>query len=201
MKYIGSQIIETKRLILKPQTMLEQKRLWEILIIPEVNKYFLTIPSKFKDKLLDWNKQEEYYQLDIAKANNPEVFKWSIFLKENEECIGRISCHERHDEDSSIINPNIRGIGWLIAPEHQQKGYCTEAAEAVLDYMFMKVEIEEIQTGAAIENPASWKVMEKIGFIKQDTTRKNQYTFLDEPTEIYLYKITKEQYQNKKYRV
>ena len=62
MKYIGSQIIETKRLILKPQTMLEQKRLWEILMLPEVNKYFLTIPSKFKEKLLDWNNQEEYYQ-------------------------------------------------------------------------------------------------------------------------------------------
>ena len=33
MNYIGSKQIETDRLILKAQTMQEQKRLWEILMI------------------------------------------------------------------------------------------------------------------------------------------------------------------------
>ena len=42
MNYLGSKQIETARLLLKAQTMQEQKRLWEILMIPEVNRYFLT---------------------------------------------------------------------------------------------------------------------------------------------------------------
>ena len=33
MNFIGSITLETKRLILKPQAMIEQKRLWEILMI------------------------------------------------------------------------------------------------------------------------------------------------------------------------
>ncbi|MGN0967275.1 MAG: hypothetical protein ACI4OP_06865 [Candidatus Coprovivens sp.] len=53
MNLIGSKIIETERLILKPQTIREQKRLWEILMIPEVNKVYLTTPAKFRDKLKD----------------------------------------------------------------------------------------------------------------------------------------------------
>ena len=53
MKYLGSKTLETNRLILKAQSMREQKRLWEILMIPEVNKYFLTVPVKFRDKLKD----------------------------------------------------------------------------------------------------------------------------------------------------
>lgn len=36
----------------------EQKKLWEILMISDVHKYFLTVPSKFREKLKDWNNQK-----------------------------------------------------------------------------------------------------------------------------------------------
>lgn len=196
MNYIGSKEIETSRLILKPQTMEEQKRLWEILMLKEVNKYFLTVPSKFKDKLLDWEKQEEYYKKDMEHANDIDVFRWSIFLKETGECIGRVSCHERHDEDENVTNPDIRGVGWLIDPNYQRKGYATEAAFAMIDYMFEEADISEIITGAAIQNPASWKIMEKLGFIRQDTMKLVQYTFLEDPVEAYSYIMTKENWED-----
>ncbi len=194
MNYLGSKQIETTRLLLKAQTMHEQKRLWEILMMPEVNRYFLTVPSKFRDKLLDWNKQEEYYKMDMKHANDSNTFRWSIFLKETGECIGRISCHEGHDEDSNITDPSIRGVGWLIDPVYQGKGYATEAARAMINYMFNEVDISEIRTGAAIVNPASWRIMEKLGFIRQDKTKMVQYTFLDEPVEDYSYILTKEEW-------
>ena len=194
MKYIGSQTIETERLILKAQTMSEQKRLWQILMMPDVNKYFLTIPVKFRDKLLDWSKQEEYYQKDMEHANDFDVFRWSVFLKENGVCIGRVSCHEGHDEDENVTDPNIRGVGWLIDPFYQGKGYATEAARAMIDYMFTKADISEIRTGAAIVNPASWLIMEKLGFSRDEKTKMVQYTFLEEPVEDYSYTLTKEDY-------
>ncbi len=194
MNYLGSKQIETERLVLKAQTMQEQKRLWEILMMPEVNKYFLTVPPKFREKLLDWNKQEEYYKMDMEHANDSNIFRWSIFLKDTGECIGRVSCHEGHDEDSNITDPSIRGVGWLIDPAFQGKGYATEAATAMIDYMFNEVDINEIRTGAAIVNPASWMIMEKLGFIRQDKTKMVQYTFLDEPVEDYSYILTKEQW-------
>ena len=202
MNYLGSKQIETERLVLKAQTMQEQKRLWEILMMPEVNKYFLIVPPKFREKLLDWNKQEEYYKMDMEHANDSNIFRWSIFLKDTGECIGRVSCHEGHDEDSNITDPSIRGVGWLIDPAFQGKGYATEAATAMIDYMFNEVDINEIRTGAAIVNPASWMIMEKLGFIRQDKTKMVQYTFLDEPVEDYSYILTKEQWLslNKKFK-
>ncbi len=194
MNYLGSKQIETARLLLKAQTMQEQKRLWEILMIPEVNRYFLTVNPKFREKLLDWNKQEEYYKMDMDHANDPNIFRWSVFLKDTGECIGRVSCHEGHDEDSLVTDPSIRGVGWLIDPAFQGKGYATEAATAMIDYMFTQVGINEIRTGTAIVNPASWMIMEKLGFIRQDKTKMIQYTFLDEPVEDYSYILTKEQH-------
>ena len=80
MKYLGSKQLETDRLILKAQSMIEQKRLWEILMIPEVNRYFLTVPTKFRDKLKDWNIQEKYYEEEMKYAKDGNVFKWSVFL-------------------------------------------------------------------------------------------------------------------------
>lgn len=194
MNFLGSKTIETDRLILRTQTMNEQKRLWEILMIPEVNKYFLTVPPKFREKLKDWDKQQKFYEDDMKHANDNNVFRWSIFLKDTGECIGRLSCHEGHDEDESINNPNIRGVGWIIDPKFQGHGYGTEAAKAMIDFMFLECEIEQIITGAAICNPASWKIMEKLGFERQEKTKMIQYTFLDELTEIYSYVMIKERY-------
>lgn len=198
MKYVGSKQIETERLILSPQTMAEQKKLWEILMLPEINKYFLTVPSKLREKLLDWKKQEEYYRMNMEHANDLDIFRWSVFLKETGECIGRVSCHEAHDEDESITDSNIRGVAWLIDPNFQKKGYATEAATAMIDYMFREAEIDEIRTGAAIQNPASWRIMEKLGLTRQKETKLIRYTFLDEPIEDYLYIITKEEWLNQK---
>ena len=194
MNFLGSKTIETDRLILRTQTMNEQKRLWEILMIPEVNKYFLTVPPKFREKLKDWDKQQKFYEDDMKHANDNNIFRWSIFLKDTGECIGRLSCHEGHDEDESINNPNIRGVGWIIDPKFQGHGYGTEAAKAMIDFMFLECEIEQIITGAAICNLASWKIMEKLGFERQEKTKMIQYTFLDELTEIYSYVMTKERY-------
>lgn len=194
MNFLGSKTIETDRLILRAQTMDEQKRLWEILMIPDVNKYFLTVPPKFREKLKDWDKQQKFYEDDMKHANDNKVFRWSIFLKDTGECIGRLSCHEGHDEDESINNPNIRGVGWMIDPKFQGHGYGTEAAKAMIDFMFLECEIEQIITGAAICNPASWRIMEKLGFERQEKTKMIQYTFLDGLTEIYSYVMTKERY-------
>lgn len=194
MNYLGSKTLETDRLILKSGTMNEQKRLWEILMIPEVNRYFLTVPTKFRDKLTDWTKQEAFYKEDMKHANDSDVFRWSIFLKNTGECIGRISCQEASDDYTDVTNPNIRGVGWILDPKYHGLGYGTEAAKAMIDYMFYDCDIESIITGAAITNPASWKIMEKLGFIRQENTKMVQYTFLDEPTEDYSYIMTKERY-------
>lgn len=197
MNLIGSKTIETERLILKPQTMQEQKRLWEILMIPEVNKVYLTTPAKFRDKLKDWSKQEPFYEEKIKHANDNDVFEWSIFLKDTNECIGKIDYHEYSKEDNDINDLSIRGVGWYIDPKHQGKGYGTEAARHTLKYMFEEIEITKIITGAAIDNPASWKIMDRLGYKKLPETKLVTYTYLDDPVEIYTYEITREQYLNR----
>jgi len=194
MKYLGSKTIETERLILKAQTMKEQQYLWSVLMQSDVNRYYLTVSKKYADKLKDWSKQEKYYEEDMKHANDKDVFKWSVFLKDTLECIGRVSCQEAKSDGYDTENPSIRGVGWYIDPKYMCNGYGSEAAQAMMDYMFKECDIDEIKTGAAIQNPASWKIMERFGFVRLDKTKMVEYTYVDEPVEDYQYYITKEMY-------
>ena len=47
MNFIGSKVIETERLLLRPTQETDLKTLWEILCILDVNKYYLTKKKKF----------------------------------------------------------------------------------------------------------------------------------------------------------
>lgn len=189
MNLIGTKELETERLLLKVPTMKEQHKLWKILMIPEVNKYYLTINKKFKDRLLSWEKQEPFYKQKVDGALDENRFEWSIFVKETGECIGQINAHNRED-----LPCDAKDVGWYIDPKYQGNGYGFEAAKAMLDYMFCEVKISKINTGAAVVNPASWKLMEKIGMNRQQETKFNEYTFIDESIECYSYEITREEY-------
>ena len=198
MNLIGSKTIETERLILKSSSMEEQKRLWEILMIPEVNKWYLTSGKKHANdsEYWTWENQEKFYKSKVLKAHNPDIFCWSIFLKETGEVIGQVSAQEKGEDIS------VRDVGWYIDPKYQRKGIATEAAFAMLDYMFNKVEINEIYSGAVKENKGSCRIFEKLGFIKKgEETKESPYTFYDGILTFSKYDLTKEEYFKNKQKV
>ena len=195
MNLIGSKAIETERLILRSSMMEEQKRLWEILMIPEVNKWYLTSGKKHaSDKeYWTWENQEKFYKSKVDKSQKPDVFCWSIFLKETKEVIGQVSAQEKGEDIT------IRDVGWFIDPKYQGKGYATEAAKAMIDYMFNEVEINEISSGAVKDNTASCRIFEKLGFTKiGEADEESPYTFYDGILTFSKYGLTKEYYFNYK---
>lgn len=189
MNLLGSRDLETKRLFLHKTKEKDIKELWNILCIEEVNKYYLTTKLNF-----DWEKEKPWQEKKLKESFNLDVFCWTIEIKETNEIIGQISVHERSFEDATCRDKSIRGIGWYLDPIHQKKGYASEAALAILKYMFLEVEIDKIVTEAAIKNSASWKLMEYLGFKKLKTISKIKYTFIEKEEECYNYILTKKDY-------
>ena len=197
MNLIGSKTIETKRLVLRSSKMEEQKRLYEILMIPEVNKWYLTSGKKHANNKehWTWDNQYRFYKSKIDKADNLDVFGWSIFLKKEytnsnkEEVIGQVTAQE------SGIDITVRDVGWYIDPKYQGNGYAKEAAKAMIDYMFKEVEIEKISSGAVKENIASCKIFEKLGFKKtEEIEEESPYTFYDGILTFSKYELDKKGY-------
>ncbi len=189
MKYIGSKVLKSKNLILRPTKEEDLKVIWNILCDIDVAKYYLVGKINY-----DWDKEKEWQYKKLDKALNSDVFQWSIILKANNKCIGQISCLNSYNESDDKNADTIRDVGWVINSQYQGMGLGTEAAKLMLDYMFYEVGIEKIETCAAIENPASWKIMEKFGFRRLNKTKLLKYTVQTKKTECYCYEITREEY-------
>lgn len=65
-------------------------------------------------------------------------------------------------------------LGWVVHPDYQGKGYCTEAVKIAIEQLLDKG-YQEVCAGAFPENYASMRVMEKAGMTKIDKTEDVEY--------------------------
>lgn len=89
MKYLGSKVLETDRLLLRPTKEEDLKVIWSILCDKKVAEHYLV--GKFN---YDWEKEKVWQYKKLEKANNEDVFQWSIILKSENKCIGQASCQK-----------------------------------------------------------------------------------------------------------
>jgi RimJ/RimL family protein N-acetyltransferase len=88
-------------------------------------------------------------------------------------------------------------IGYSLVPSERGKGYGTEALEIMVDYLFLSKEAMRIQVQTDVRNVASQKVIEKVGFKKEGTLRKN-FFMRGELRDCYIYSILREEWKEPK---
>ncbi|WP_286675949.1 GNAT family N-acetyltransferase [Rossellomorea vietnamensis] len=72
-------------------------------------------------------------------------------------------------------------VGYTIGYDWWNKGYGTEALSAVIEFGFKTMNIHKISAAHNTDNPASGKIMSKVGMQKEGTFKhmirnaKNQY--------------------------
>lgn len=72
------------------------------------------------------------------------------------ELIGMIGAHRQAT--------GVPFIGYWLGTQHWNKGYATEAVQALIDSLFTLVEMPAIEADTRVINPASRRVLEKSGF-------------------------------------
>jgi len=88
-------------------------------------------------------------------------------------------------------------IGYSLLPNERRKGYCSEAVNIMVDYLFLSKESRRIQAQTDPRNVASQKVLEKVGFKKEGTLRKNLFV-RGEWRDTYLFSILREEWKEPK---
>jgi len=63
-------------------------------------------------------------------------------------------------------------IGFTLVPNERGKGYCSEAINIIVDYLFLSRDTVRIQACTDVRNLPSQKALEKAGFKKEGTIRK-----------------------------
>jgi len=85
-------------------------------------------------------------------------------------------------------------IGFALMPTERKKGYCTEAVNIMVDYLFLAKNDARIQAATHINNTPCQRVLEKAGFQKEGTLRKS-YFIRGEWKDLFMYSILREEWK------
>lgn len=149
-------ILETKRLFLRPLSVKDAKAAFENWTSDaEVAKFMRWELHKNISETREWLADEE------TLFESDEVYNWGFVLKEKEELIGA----------GGLVYIQSKGmyeLGYNIMKKYWNQGFATEAAKAVINFGKNELLQKQFYCCHAKDNPASGKVMQKVGFQYQN---------------------------------
>lgn len=145
-------VIETERLILRPLTIADAEAEFVWLSDPEVNRFMPYNLYTSVEQAVEWLRsveacEDEYHFGFVRKSDGLLVGAGSIGPKD-----GR----PYSIDEAWEFGYNLRRDCWNM-------GYATEATQAMIDFAHREFGVKDFYANHAIENPASGRVMEKVG--------------------------------------
>lgn len=177
--------LKTERLILGQALWTDIPKIVEYAGAKRISDMTLNIPYPYAEKDAIWwiNSANEGF-----KAKNQYTF--AMRLKSNKDFVGGVGL-------KLDLRFNHAVLGYWIAEPFWKKGYTTEAVQAILQFGFETLDLNKIYATHLIENPASGRVMQKNGMIKEGELVEH-YRKNGEYKSIYQYRLTKTEYERLK---
>lgn len=145
--------IETERLLLREVLIDDVNLIFDCWMQDDdVSRYMCWKASS------DIEKTKEFVNYELSQLDNNQWKRWIIVLKETLEVIGTCLVFYNEDEKNWDISYNLGKKYW-------GKGYISEAMKTVMNYAINKLGMTECIAVHAIENPASGKIITKLGFL------------------------------------
>ena len=107
---------------------------------------------------------------ELANLSQPPYADYAVELLGSGEFVGSVGIVPtvvpwgalRGDAADSRLSPEV-GLFWGILPEYRRRGYATEAAQALLDFLFGKLNLRQVVATTERDNLASQKTMRRLG--------------------------------------
>ena len=153
--------LKTSRLILRSFDLADAKKVQILAGDRAIASTTLNIPHPYEDGMA-----EEWIRTHPEKFQRGEFVNFAIVLRSRNELIGAIglALHQEHFHAE---------MGYWVGKPYWNQGYCTEAAREVLRYGFEELSLNRIHVMHLSRNPASGKVMKKIGMIHEGRRRQH----------------------------
>lgn len=135
--------MRTKRLLLRDLTLRDVRRIAMLASDWDVARMTGRIPHPYSEEL---------------------ARQWISDLSEGEFVQGIVSQGELVGLCGYMPDGNSAEIGYWVGKPWWGRGFATEAAGALIDYCFNEVGFERITCGHFVDNPASARVIAKLGF-------------------------------------
>lgn len=160
MKHLGTQTLETPRLILRRFTAADASAMFHNWASDSAVTKFLTWPPHADEGV-------SLAHIQTMDYENPTVYDWGIELKELGQVIGSIGV-VGHKDAIEMVH-----VGYCIGQKWWHQGLMSEALAAVIRFFFEEVGVNRIETRHDTNNPNSGKVMLKCGLTCEGTLRQS----------------------------
>lgn len=174
-------IIETKRLRLRPFVLDDAPVLQCLAGERAIADTTLRIPHPYPD-----GAAEDFIRRAADKFAAGEGLNLAVSMRETGELIGSVGLAFRRDDANAEM-------GYWIATHAWGRGYATEAALALLRHGFEVLDLHRIYAHHFARNPASGRVLEKIGMKREGYLREHVRKW-DRFEDLVLYGILKREY-------
>ncbi|SHL69070.1 Protein N-acetyltransferase, RimJ/RimL family [Chryseobacterium carnipullorum] len=124
---------------------------------------------------------EIWIKMSRESFENNTGYTFAIRDKEG-QMIGAIGLHDREDDKAEL--------GYWMGRSFWNKGYITEAALALIEFGFRELEVNKIYATYFLHNPASGRIMEKIG-MKEEALLKQHLKKNGEYFDVMMYSVFK----------
>lgn len=153
--------IETERLILRPFTLADAPAVQRLAGERDIASTTLNIPHPYPD-----GAAEEWIASHPERFAKGEALELAIVSRADNALVGAIGLeiNQRHAHAE---------LGYWIGRPYWGQGYCTEAAAAVVRYAFETLGLHRVHACHFRRNPASGRVMQKIGMVYEGCQREH----------------------------
>ena len=149
--------LKTQRLTLRPFRLDDASEVQRLAGEKEVAAMTLRIPHPYPDGIA-----EEWINTHPENFQQGKDVCFAIALSDDQPLIGAIGLEINQDFAKAEM-------GYWVGKEFWGVGHCTEAAQALLTYGFNDLKLNRIQAHHLCKNPASGRVMQKLGMIHEGT--------------------------------
>ncbi|WDE11463.1 GNAT family N-acetyltransferase [Thalassomonas haliotis] len=152
-------ILKTPRLILRPFLAADADQVQLLAGDKRVAETTLHIPHPYLDDMAgQWiSGHPEHWQ-------NKTAVIYAVTDKVTGHLMGTMSLVDIQGDEAEL--------GYWLGIDYWRHGYATEAAKALADFAFSSLGIKKLTADHLLDNPASGKVMEKIGMSYQHNIQK-----------------------------
>jgi RimJ/RimL family protein N-acetyltransferase len=152
--------LTTDRLILRPLRLDDAHAVWDLARDRAIADTTATVPHPYERSMAD-----SFIAMRTAPGADEEIAVWALERQTDGRFIGVISL---------AFEPAISSaeLGYWVGVPFWSLGYTTEAGRSVLDQGFRVIGLASVNSNHLTRNPASHRVMEKLGMRTEGVLRR-----------------------------
>ena len=151
--------LETERLLLRPVRAEDLPRIAALMADRDVAKNLSTAPHPYTLK-----DAEDFFARHSGSRARGEAHVFALIRKSDGAFIGKNGLHAKD---------GVVEMGYWLGKPYWGQGFATEAAQRVLAFGFEELKLERIVAGRFFDNPASGRILSKLGFTATETIKRD----------------------------